>query len=875
MFVNRIFPILFSVVIVSSVTMNAQSEKINNKSFAVDSLQKSDGKRMAVRVNVTSKDEFSVWAESLGTEFLFKSRLNDNEFLFEIYLNNFEIMLLSKQSWVKFIDLSHFNRKPHVESTFRNNNLNLNGIKAIHGSYPSLKGDSIIISIKEQPFDFYDIDLIQRVIIPKEDIVTATSNHATEIATIIAGAGNSSLNSLGVSWGSSLIYSNFENLLSDDNEDILENAITVQNHSYGVDMENFYGSESYSYDLQANNLIKIIHVFSAGNKGENTPSNGKYRGIPKVSNLTGQFKVSKNSICVGVADASGRVMDISSSGPTEDGRIKPEVIAYAENGTSEASAVVSGLAALLQQSYLDKFGKLPVSSLIKSAIINSASTPNGSPNFKAGFGSINGNRSLKTIIDENFFEAQLADGSNNTHYIDIPNGTLRLNVTMVWNDPANKIGDSNILTNNINMFLERVDSEKRWFPWVLNSHPAYDSIVSPAVRGLDSLNNVEKVSLDYPQPGRYSLKVDAPLKLVNGIQNYSIVYEFVKHSEWISPAKNNTIKGGGNELISWSSSRPTMETAVLSWKEESNVDSQWQIISNSVKLESGSYEWTTPAINSEVRIRLAYNSHEMISEPFFVSTLEDFEIEYFCDGESMISWNKPEGVEEFAIYKLEGKYMTLVDMTNRSNYTFEVPPEGQELVAIAPISNNEIMGRSKSLFLDNSSSCYFESFELKSIISDKGALVVTLSSIFGVENLFMERSSNSEFEKIYEIDSPTDLVYEYEDSLQKKGQVEYRAGIKTANGNIFYSAIVRFLSVKKKEAIIYPVPTIAGNDLSIAISDNKMVSLQLFDIHGTLISSDTQNSILRKISTNGLSSGIYVLKIIGVNYEIKKKIIIK
>jgi hypothetical protein len=47
--------------------------------------------------------------------------------------------------------------------------------------------------------------------------------------------------------------------------------------------------------------------------------------------------------------------------------VKPELIAYGDAGSSEAAAVVSGIALLTQQAYSDQFGNLPEASLLKAS----------------------------------------------------------------------------------------------------------------------------------------------------------------------------------------------------------------------------------------------------------------------------------------------------------------------------------------------------------------------------------------------------------------------------------------------------------------------------------------------------------------------------
>jgi len=47
----------------------------------------------------------------------------------------------------------------------------------------------------------------------------------------------------------------------------------------------------------------------------------------------------------------GNVLSPSSRGPAYDGRVKPELVAFAEDGSSGAAAIVSGISLVAQQTY--------------------------------------------------------------------------------------------------------------------------------------------------------------------------------------------------------------------------------------------------------------------------------------------------------------------------------------------------------------------------------------------------------------------------------------------------------------------------------------------------------------------------------------------
>ncbi|WP_040574034.1 S8 family serine peptidase [Pontibacter sp. BAB1700] len=103
-----------------------------------------------------------------------------------------------------------------------------------------------------------------------------------------------------------IAHSSFEELFPDKSETLLTQGISVQNHSYGVGVENYYGLEAQAYDQQSYQHPELLHVFSSGNSGDKSETSGTYANLPGIANLTGQFKTSKNTLSVGALDPDGR-----------------------------------------------------------------------------------------------------------------------------------------------------------------------------------------------------------------------------------------------------------------------------------------------------------------------------------------------------------------------------------------------------------------------------------------------------------------------------------------------------------------------------------------------------------------------------------------
>ncbi|MFL5774554.1 MAG: S8 family serine peptidase, partial [Flavisolibacter sp.] len=312
----------------------------------------------------------------------------------------------------------------------------LNTINYVHNRYPSLNGDSLYVSIKERLFDTSDIDLKGRVFLTGWESSFQTA-HASLMATIIGGAANSSPSADGVAQSVHLTSASFDRLFPEPDSVFVKNKIYVQNHSYGTVVENFYGNEATAYDEQVIRIPTLLHVFSAGNSGNITNNSGPYSGVSAFANLTGNFKQAKNIITVGSLDSAGQLLPLSSKGPAYDGRIKPELMAYGEDGSSGAAALVSGAALLVQDAYKRNYHAIPSAALVKAVLVNSADDVGPDhPDYYSGFGNLNTFRAVATIAEARFAESDVTQNQVKSFSLVIPQGISRIKVTLAWNDPA-------------------------------------------------------------------------------------------------------------------------------------------------------------------------------------------------------------------------------------------------------------------------------------------------------------------------------------------------------------------------------------------------------------------------------------------------------
>ncbi|RZK22960.1 MAG: hypothetical protein EOO56_06765, partial [Hymenobacter sp.] len=489
--------------------------------------------RAAVRVKVRSATAFQRWvAVALPGTQLIPGPADS----FEIgRLTEQQLTRLAASPLVEFIDLP--NRPVHDERLLNGADLSVNSLRAVQRRYPALTGEGLVVSIKENALDPTDIDFRGRLLNTPANAVIESA-HASIMATLIAGGGNSGPGGEGAARRAGIASSSYANLLPDANADLTSLGVSVQNHSYGTSIENYYGLEALGYDQQTRQLPTLLHVFSSGNQGTGTSASGPYQGLAGVANLTGQFKMSKNSVSVGATDALGQVAALSSRGPAYDGRVKPELVAYGNAGSSDAAALVSGAALLVQQAYRDRTAgrPLPPAALVRAALLNSADDV-GRPevDFVAGFGQLDALGAVRTVLEGRYHPGSLTQNQEQVLSLLVPPGTQQLKVTLTWTDPGAAPNATQALVNDLDLELIG-PAATRYLPWVLSPYPSPDSLARAARRCPDHLNNAEQITLRQPPAGTYQLRVRG-YRVASGSQEFSLAYEVNPTGfEWRSPS---------------------------------------------------------------------------------------------------------------------------------------------------------------------------------------------------------------------------------------------------------------------------------------------------------------------------------------------------
>jgi hypothetical protein len=255
------------------------------------------------------------------------------------------------------------------------------------------------------------------------------------------------------------------------------------------------------------------------------------------------YAVSKNNLVVGAVEkipggytnpASVSLAWFSSTGPTDDGRIKPDLVAAGiglysstftnatsygtKSGTSMAAPSVTGTLGLLTELHQRHFGAQQplLASSLKAVVLNTTDEAGAAPgpDYLHGWGLLNATRAARLMTNNiqsqslaHLKEVRLASGD----YIEFPivaTNTQPLRVTICWTDPPGMTPPAGLNPTNL-MLVNDLDlrlispSATTNYPWVLN--PA--NRTAAATTGDNFRDNVEQVEVANPQNGVWLVRV--------------------------------------------------------------------------------------------------------------------------------------------------------------------------------------------------------------------------------------------------------------------------------------------------------------------------------------------------------------------------------
>lgn len=542
----------------------------------------------------------------------------------------------------------------HYKSNHRSNYLSDNP-----GMGLNFTGDGITLGVREGQVDDSEIDFQGRLDVSMHS--GSISGHATGVARIMAGAGNEDPLDIGMAYGAD-IHSMDQSFQSFYNQ----NAKAV-NNSYGWNC-NWPGYSATSADNDA--LVRtygdFMIIYSAGNIGGSDCGYGAGAGW---GNITGSPKMAKNVIATGALDIYDNKMGFSSVGPATDGRIKPDMCAVGPGGTSHACPGVVGTFGQLYEAYLDMHGTMANGSLLKAILQNTAEDlGNPGPDFKFGYGRINDRRAYNTLLENRWFNDSVQQGITNLHTITVPPGTAELRLMLYWADYEGTPGAAKALVNDLDLRVS-TPGGTTFLPWVLDPTPNPVNLDADALRDVDTLNNMEQVTIPNPPAGSYSINVEGK-SIPQGPQPYFVTYEFRQQEIVIThPIGGESFVPGETEIIRWDATDINGNVTI-----EFSADSgaNWQTVTANVPASQHYYLWAVPdSLTGKAFIRISQGGTSSTSPTTFsiLSVPRNLDVLWSCADSLKLKWDPVPSASGYTVFWLGQKYMDSAGFTANTHFT--------------------------------------------------------------------------------------------------------------------------------------------------------------------------------------------------------------
>jgi len=450
-----------------------------------------------------------------------------------------------------------------------------------------------------------------------KDGAATNSNHATHVAGTMIAAGVKN-EARGMAWEAELHSYDWNN---DEAEMALAAAIDdirVSQHSYGLitgwylDQLNndwywngntnisetedwsfgFYSDEAKEWDEIAYNAPNYLIVKSASNDRGEAPSIQPVTHFVWDSDLSEWLEsttvrekdggadgfncvahsaTSKNILSVGAVHSSTSIWSRSNHGPTDDGRIKPDIVAkgvgvysstagsnssYATyQGTSMSGPMVSGsIGLLLEHQENLHTGVALLSSTMKALVLHTAEDlGNPGPDYSFGWGLMDTEAAAAVMTahaasPKHIFERTLNDGEE-VKLLVKASGTDPLRATLAWTDvpgtpPTLSLNPTDLmLVNDLDMRITQLGGTT-YEPFILDpANPA-----SNATTGDNFRDNVEVVHIASPVADQlYEITINYKGSLSGGSQQFSLIVTGNKEVEevYIAQSQDNASNYGG------------------------------------------------------------------------------------------------------------------------------------------------------------------------------------------------------------------------------------------------------------------------------------------------------------------------------------------
>ncbi|HLS71295.1 MAG TPA: T9SS type A sorting domain-containing protein, partial [Chitinophagaceae bacterium] len=359
---------------------------------------------------------------------------------------------------------------------------------------------------------------------------------------------------------------------------------------------------------------------------------------------------------------------------------------------------------LLQEYYKDSVSNnAPINNnLLKNILINgSTHLLTEGPNYQYGYGLVNAKESKRILQEGTYWEDIIQSNTTKTFTFQVPNNTTEFKVLLSWNDPAAHPNAAKALVHDLD--LKVIDpNNNTYFPWVLN--PLSDQVGNPAIRSVDTLNNLEQVSILNPLPGTYTIEVSAAFLLENQ-QNFALSYIIDDSYLDLHYPVNNLSLDVDNKLhFYWENSKDLHGNTALFY----SIDNQssWIPIKTDISNNKRDYEWNVPSslANKTLQFKIVKDNKEQILSDgvFFSKRPEIFtpSLDQQCWGSIKFNWAPLVDVDSYAVYLLTDKEIRITDTTTSLSYKFTgLQADKTYWYAVAPIANGKLGIRSIADYL--------------------------------------------------------------------------------------------------------------------------------------------------------------------------------
>ena len=597
--------------------------------------------------------------------------------IIEVSLPKTEIQYLAEIPLVNHIDIVQepVKRLNHENCAHQRVNV-LNSTTSSYGR--NLNGEGVLIGVGDGGELGNHIDFGDRVHNMANGTYSSFGAHGDHVAGIIGSGGNLNPRHRGMASKASLLTQKTSLVTFYTPDYVNDHGMVLTNNSYGTSF-NCLSNGAYNYtsntmDWQMNEHPNLLHVFAAGNSGGSTcaPYPTGYRTVLRY------YQASKNVLTVGSVDESREIWISSSRGPVEDGRIKPEICGvgtqvlstgreydyWVASGTSMAAPSVTGTLALLYERYRQLNNAAnPEAALIKAVACNTAEDlGNTGPDYTYGFGLINARRAIETIEENRYQSASVATGESNTHTIDVPAGTRQVKVMLYWSDKEAEAYPTKALVNDLD--LKVISSQgNTYLPWVLNIDP--ERVADLPTRQIDTLNNIEQVTIDNPAAGSYTLQIDGRV-VPFGPQKYYLTYEFIGAEVVLTfPYGEEKMIPGNAEMLSWDAAPNSTGTFTLEYSIDNGAN--WELIAQGLPATHRSYSWTVPQVfTAEGKIRVSNSGGESNtnSAPFQIMEIPDKLVaQPHCNVQVKLHWDAMEVADTYEVYMFNKSEMVSIGTT--------------------------------------------------------------------------------------------------------------------------------------------------------------------------------------------------------------------